>query len=309
MEDKKLESKNDEKLQEKNKSKRISIIIIIGIILLVIVGVEIYFLQIIQNGKWETEDAHIIRLEEGGDISFFDAGVGNDIGNFEFLDRYVYLGHRNIIAYGEGGIQRLSFTHVSKNKLVLKYANSKYVFYEAAYVLAKQPKPIRFEGDDKIDTFTCKECAALMHEEKTKYYVSTSIDNKSIGALEAKELVYREDNVTTDKGNRIRLAKNVKYYFVDIESATMEKEVVDHECEYKQLSFNNVVKMYDGEPKYAYIWLNENNEAEIVLYVKSEVYRFAKGDIRLAAVHKNQQRIKEKNKIDYKSIREIANDN
>ena len=47
MEDKKLEKINDEKLQEKNKSKRISIIIIIGIILLVIVGVEIYFLQII----------------------------------------------------------------------------------------------------------------------------------------------------------------------------------------------------------------------------------------------------------------------
>ena len=43
--------------------------------------------------------------------------------------------------------------------------------------------------------------------------------------------------------------------------------------------------------------------------MKPEVNRFAKGDIRLTAVHKNQQRIKEKNKINYKSIREIANDN
>ena len=65
-------------------------------------------------------------------------------------------------------------------------------------------------------------------------------------------------------------------------------------------------KLYNGEPKYAYIWLNKEKEAEIILYVNLEVIEVPDEEVSDEVIRNYIENNEKLNMMDFKNILEIA---
>lgn len=296
-----------EELKEKKKqwNKKKTIIYTVLVILIGYVLFEFYSIRLIHAKNWTTEEADCLRMDEGGNISFYNAGAGSSIDSFDLLPKYFYLTRWNIIAYGNGMTARLCIPYISKDKLIMYYGGKKYVFYEEVEDIALEDMEDVIYADE-IGFFTCNECHTFMYEKRADYYVSSSIDKENIGAYKTKDKISKAQKVKSDKDKKLPLAKDVKYYSINISTSTTSMEEIKHSCQYKELNYSEVEKLYNGEPKYAYIWLNKEKEAEIILYVNLEVIEVPDEEVSDEVIRNYIENNEKLNMMDFKNILEIA---
>lgn len=297
----------ENKVEDKPKVRKKGLIILAIVALIIICAIcyEMHNLHIIQNGNWETKDGYAIKLAKDGSFAFYSIGAGAPVGYFDLYPHYKYFGSKCIITYGDDGIERISISVINKDNIKLNYKGKKYVFNN----VEEDTPTDKIEGlikPDEIGYYTCNECHTLMYEDRTDFYVSSEIYDDYIGAYKTKDKLDIKDRASDDKGEKIPLADDVKYYYLKMNTEYTSMDLFGHKCSYKELSYEDAKNMYKDNPLYAYIWLNEDKEAQIVLYVDLEAKEYNIDDITDEEYRKFNDENNVKDETDYKNIHEIA---
>lgn len=226
--------------------------------------------QLLINSTWKHYNA-IIGETEGISFTqnnefFYNCSCGEPVGDSDLYDTYSYDGKDNIVlkaSYDDGpNEQILHILFIDDMTLLLDLGDDIVEFYNEEKIT--QCLNANYEE-------TCDNCMIYL-EEYDGYSAILELTNKEAVIAPAD---YDGDtaDLFKDYKRNVELSENIEFYSLSIESAFKDEERIRHDCTYKQLTTDEVTKMFEYGCNWALTWYNKDGQiTKMLFYGTTAVY-------------------------------------